>query len=146
MQALPLVGAFSLATLALPMAGAHLDQLPAAAHRGPAAGATASHSLPANTNFVFYSYTDTSVTGMINSTFGGYAGQALRVAQCESSLNPMATNASSDAEGVFQFLASTWAGTSYAGYSRHNAWANINAAHQVFVRDGYSWREWSCQP
>lgn len=87
-----------------------------------------------------------SVPDLIRSVFGPYAGQALAVAACESSYNPGAVNPSSGASGVFQFLASTWAGTSYAGYSRFNAWANVNAAHQVFVRDGYSWREWTCQP
>jgi SLT domain-containing protein len=83
---------------------------------------------------------------MIRSVFGAYAGQALRVASCESGYAPNAYNRSSGASGVFQFLASTWRTTSYAGYSRFNAWANIHAAHQVFVRDGYSWREWSCKP
>ncbi len=87
-----------------------------------------------------------SVASMISSAFGGYAGSALAVARCESGLNPGAVNRSSGAAGVFQFLPSTWRGTSYAGYSPFNAWANIQAAHQVFVRDGYSWREWVCQP
>ena len=40
---------------------------------------------------------------------------------------------------------STWSSTPYFGYSPFNAWANINAAHAIFVRDGYSWREWQCQ-
>lgn len=87
-----------------------------------------------------------SVANQIKAVFGPYSGQALRVATCESGLNPNAVNRSSGASGVFQFLASSWATTSYAGYSRFNASANINAAHQVFVRDGYSWREWSCKP
>ena len=87
-----------------------------------------------------------SVTGEIQAVFGPYGGAALAVARCESGYNPSAYNASSGASGVFQFLYSTWLTTNYAGYSRFNAWANINAAHQVFVRDGYSWREWSCQP
>ncbi len=87
-----------------------------------------------------------SVQGEIQAVFGPYAWAALAVARCESGYNPSAYNASSGASGVFQFLYSTWMTTSYAGYSRFNAWANINAAHQVFVRDGYSWREWQCQP
>jgi hypothetical protein len=85
-----------------------------------------------------------SVPAMIRQTFGAYSGRALAVARCESGYNPSARNAYSGAMGVFQFLPSTWRGTSYAGYSPYNAWANIQAAHQVFVRDGYSWREWSC--
>jgi len=85
-----------------------------------------------------------SVRNMIIQIFGSDAPKALRVATCESGLNPNAVNRSSDAEGVFQFLLSTWRGTPYAGYSRFNAWANISAAHWVFLRDGYSWREWQC--
>jgi hypothetical protein len=92
-----------------------------------------------------------SVAGMINQVFGPYAGSAMRVAQCESSLNPGATNpqaiGNSHAAGVFQILyPSTWSGTPYAGASPYDAWSNINAAHSIFVRDGYSWREWQCQP
>jgi hypothetical protein len=90
------------------------------------------------------SYAPSSVPDMIRSTFGPYAWQALAIARCESSDNPWATNSSSGAAGVFQFLWSTWQGTSYAGYSPYDAWANVSAAHEVFVRDGYSWREWSC--
>ncbi len=92
-----------------------------------------------------------SVASMINQVFGPYSGSAMRVAQCESSLNPNATNpqpvGNSHAEGVFQILyPSTWSTTPYAGSSPYSAWANINAAHSIFVRDGYSWREWQCQP
>jgi hypothetical protein len=91
-----------------------------------------------------------SVVGMIESTFGPYAGQALSVARCESGYNSGAFNSisvgGSHAEGVFQILyPSTWSGTSYAGYSPYNAWANIHAAYQIFARDGYSWREWVCR-
>jgi soluble lytic murein transglycosylase-like protein len=85
-----------------------------------------------------------SVPAMIRQTFGAYSARALAVARCESGYNPSARNRSSGAMGVFQFMPSTWRSTSYAGYSPYNAWANIQAAHQVFVRDGYSWREWSC--
>jgi LysM repeat protein len=91
-----------------------------------------------------------SVAGMINTVFGPYAGSAIRIATCESGLNPNATNpffiGGSRASGVFQILyPSTWSGTSQASSSPYNAYANIAAAHEIFVRDGYSWREWSCQ-
>jgi len=89
---------------------------------------------------------NTGITGMISQVFGPYASAAIAVARCESGLNPSATNPSSGAAGLFQFLSGTWSGTSQAGSSPYNAWANIVAAHEVFVRDGYSWREWSCQP
>jgi hypothetical protein len=86
-----------------------------------------------------------SVEGMISQAFGPYAASALSVARCESGLNPGAYNASSHASGLFQILPSTWATTPFAGSSPFNAWANINAAHSIFVRDGYSWREWTCR-
>jgi LysM domain len=92
-----------------------------------------------------------SIAGMINQVFGSYAAGAINVAACESGLNPGATNplsiGGSHAAGVFQILyPSTWAGTSEAASSPYNAWANVVAAHEIFVRDGYSWREWTCQP
>ena len=92
-----------------------------------------------------------SVAGMINQVFGPYAAGAINVATCESGLNAGATNTmsigGSHAAGVFQILyPSTWAGTSEAANSPYDAWSNIVAAHEIFVRDGYSWREWTCQP
>jgi hypothetical protein len=90
-----------------------------------------------------------AVIAMINQVFGSYAAGALNVARCESGFNPLAYNpisiGGSHAEGVFQILyPSTWKGTSEASSSPYSAMANILAAHQIFVRDGYSWREWSC--
>ena len=90
-----------------------------------------------------------AVITMINQVFGTYAAGALNVARCESGFNPLAYNpisiAGNHAEGVFQILyPSTWSGTSEASSSPYSAMANILAAHQIFVRDGYSWREWSC--
>lgn len=90
-----------------------------------------------------------AVIAMINQVFGSYAPGALNVARCESGFNPLAynpiSNGGSHAEGVFQILyPSTWSGTSEASSSPYSAMANILAAHQIFVRDGYSWREWSC--
>ena len=90
-----------------------------------------------------------SVTAMIYQIFGPYAAGALNVARCESGLNPGAYNpissGGSHAEGVFQILyPSTWMSTSEAASSPYNAQANILAAHQIFVRDGYNWHEWSC--
>ena len=92
-----------------------------------------------------------AVAAMIEQVFGAYAPAALQVARCESGLNARAYNPTSiggnHAEGVFQILyPSTWMGTPEAASSPYNAMANILAAHSIFVRDGYSWREWSCQP
>ena len=86
-----------------------------------------------------------SVPAIINQVFGAYAPAAMNVARCESGLNPGAYNPSG-ASGLFQIMPGTWAGTSQAGSSPYNAYANAVAAHEIFVRDGYSWREWTCQP
>ncbi|HKV57865.1 MAG TPA: hypothetical protein VJO32_06265 [Ktedonobacteraceae bacterium] len=90
-----------------------------------------------------------TVAAMIEQVFGPYSAGALQVARCESGLNPNAYNPTSiggsHAEGVFQILyPSTWMGTSQAASSPYNARANVLAAHEIFVRDGYNWHEWSC--
>jgi hypothetical protein len=92
-----------------------------------------------------------SVAAMIDQVFGPYAPGALSVAECESGLNPNAYNpisiGGSNAVGIFQILyPGTWYTTSEAGMSPYDPMANIEAAHEIFVRDGYSWREWVCQP
>lgn len=89
------------------------------------------------------------VTSMISSVFGSYAGQAIAIANCESSLNPNAVNkesvGGSYATGVFQILyPSTWNTTSYKNGNPKDARTNILAAYEIFKRDGYSWREWAC--
>ena len=90
--------------------------------------------------------------GMIYQIFGSsYGAGAVRVAMCESGLNSTAYNPmsimGSHAMGLFQILyPSTWESTSQAGSSPYSARANIRAAHEIFVRDGYSWREWMCRP
>ncbi len=89
-------------------------------------------------------YQDASVATMINQVFGSYGATAVSIASCESGLNPAATNPYSGAAGVFQIMPGTWSGTAWAASSPYDAWANINAAHQIFVRDGYSWSEWVC--
>ncbi len=86
-----------------------------------------------------------SIETMITRAFGLYAPGAVNIARCESGLNPAAYNPYSGASGLFQIIAGTWAGTSQARYSPFNAQANIAAAHEIFVRDGYSWREWTCR-
>ncbi len=85
-----------------------------------------------------------AVKRMIRTTFGRYAPHALRVAACESGFDPAAYNPYSGAMGVFQFMPATWRGTPFAHHNPFDASANIRAAYYVFVRDGYSWREWYC--
>jgi len=98
-----------------------------------------------------HNYSTSQVSSIITQVFGSYASGAIRVARCESGLNAYAVNpyyiGGSRAIGVFQILyPSTWYGTSQAGASPYDAYANVRAAHDIFVRDGHSWREWSCQP
>ena len=86
-----------------------------------------------------------SIADMINAAFGSYGPGAINVATCESGLNPNAYNPSG-ASGLFQIMPDTWASTLEAGQSPFNAAANIAAAHEIFVRDGFSWSAWTCQP
>jgi hypothetical protein len=87
-----------------------------------------------------------AVVAEIEAVFGPYSSSALAVARCESGYDPNAHNPSG-AEGVFQIMyPGTWDTTPYASQSPYNYVANINAAYYIFVRDGYSWREWQCQP
>lgn len=90
-----------------------------------------------------------AVINDITAVFGQYASGAINVARCESGFDPNAWNpyaiGGSHAAGVFQILyPSTWSTTSWGGYSPYSYDANIHAAYQIFSRDGYSWREWSC--
>ena len=92
-----------------------------------------------------------AIIDKITAVFGSYAPGAINVARCESGFDPNSWNSTpiggSHASGVFQILyPSTWNGTSYAHYSPYDADANIHAAYEIFVRDGYSWREWACKP
>lgn len=92
-----------------------------------------------------------AIMSQISSVFGPYAQGALAIARCESGYDPNAWNPiqifGSHAAGVFQVLyPSTWNGTSQAGKSPYDAYANILAAHELFTRDGNSWREWACRP
>jgi Transglycosylase SLT domain len=86
-----------------------------------------------------------SYTDMIHQVFGAYGDQAVRIAECESTMNPNAYNGVLGAAGLFQIIPSTWASTSEAGQSVYNPAANIQAAHEIFVRDGNSFAEWQCQ-
>lgn len=67
----------------------------------------------------------------------------LRVAQCESVLDPNAVNASSGASGLFQFMPGTWAMTPYANESIFDPVASAKAT-------GWMWQNgmrnhWVCQ-
>ena len=68
---------------------------------------------------------------------------AMNVAYCESRYHPNSVNSSSGAEGLFQFLPSTWAFTPYASYSAFDPRYNALAAAWLYHRDGPS--QWVCQ-
>ncbi|MBO0795669.1 MAG: hypothetical protein J2P36_32670 [Ktedonobacteraceae bacterium] len=112
------------------------------------------------------------IAGEIHDIFGPYGSQAVRVATCESSLNSRARSEipvvlhkgpaagiRQHAEGIFQFIETTWNGTTQgrehpvtpgtsdrASDPRYNAEDSIKAAWEVFRRDGHSWSEWACKP
>ena len=114
---------------------------------GIANGTQATHQAHARTASPSGGY----IQSIIQGVFGPDAPAAMRVAWCESSNNPNAVNSTpvgnSHAMGLFQILVpSTWNTTSQAGSSPFDARANTIAAHEIFIRDGHSWREWACQP
>jgi hypothetical protein len=75
--------------------------------------------------------------------YGQSRADMLRVARCESGLDPTEVTPPHDASGLFQFLPSTWATTPYADQDVFDPVANANAA-------GWMWSvgrrgEWACQ-
>jgi uncharacterized protein YraI len=75
--------------------------------------------------------------------YGQSREDMLRVAQCESALDPYNVTPPYSASGLFQFLPGTWATTPYAGDDIFDPVANANAA-------GWMWsvgrrNEWVCQ-
>lgn len=90
------------------------------------------------------SYTTQEIIDIIYAAadrYGQPREDMLRVARCESNLDPNAVGAGS--LGLFQFLRGTWATTPYASYDIFDPWASANAA-------GWMWSvgrrgEWTCQ-
>lgn len=94
---------------------------------------------------------NSTLTKQVQAVFGSYADQALKIANAESTMNPNAYNSinvsGSHAEGLFQILyPSTWNTTSQAAKNPYDPATNIKAAYEIFVRDGFSWREWATAP
>lgn len=72
---------------------------------------------------------------------------AIRVAKCESGLNPAAKNPSSSALGLFQIIRSTWNAYADPGWSRTDPLHNTLVAYRIWRSDGGSWRQWGvCKP
>lgn len=67
----------------------------------------------------------------------------LRVARCESGLNPYAVDASGSYYGLFQFVPSTFAGTPYGGGDIFDPAANAGAAAWMWEQGRKG--EWVCQ-
>ncbi len=91
-------------------------------------------------------YSEEQVVDIIYEAADNY-GQSrddmLRVARCESGLDPNAVGGGGAYYGLYQFVPSTFAGTPYGQYDIHDPWANANAA-------GWMWSEghkgdWVCQ-
>jgi hypothetical protein len=72
-----------------------------------------------------------------------YVDWAERIAFCESTYNPNAVNAASGAQGLFQFLPTTWQGTPYASASPFDPRANAQAA--AWLLQTYGPSQWECQ-
>jgi soluble lytic murein transglycosylase-like protein len=91
-------------------------------------------------------YTEDEIIQIIYAAADEY-GQSredmLRVARCESVLDPNAVNASSNASGLFQFLPSTWETTPYADQDIFDPVANAEAA--AWMWDNGRRNEWVCQ-
>jgi uncharacterized protein YraI len=91
-------------------------------------------------------YTEDEIIQIIYAAadeFGQPREDMLRVARCESVLDPYAVNASSNASGLFQFLPSTWATTPYADQDIFDPVANAEAA--AWMWDNGRRNEWTCQ-
>ena len=67
----------------------------------------------------------------------------LRVATCESGLDPNAVGGGGAYHGLFQFVPSTFAGTPYADQSIYDPYANANAAAWMWSQGRRN--EWVCQ-
>jgi hypothetical protein len=76
-------------------------------------------------------------------TYGQSREDMLRVATCESGLDPNNVTPPYDASGLFQFLPGTWASTPFAAQSVFDPVANANAAAWMWSVGRRN--EWVCQ-
>jgi hypothetical protein len=92
------------------------------------------------------SYTEKEILGFISSAakkYGQSESAMVRVARCESNLDPCAVNRSGPYYGLYQFLKSTWSKTPYGDQSIYDPKAQAMAA-------GWMWKEgrkneWACK-
>ncbi|MEP7105310.1 MAG: transglycosylase SLT domain-containing protein, partial [Chloroflexota bacterium] len=87
-----------------------------------------------------------SIQDMIRGAFqplgDGAVNGALKIARCESKYDPNAVNGASDAQGLFQFLPSTWRGTPFAAGSPFDPATNAKAA--AWLYQTYGPTQWEC--
>ena len=74
---------------------------------------------------------------------GQPAEDMVRVARCESNLDPRAVNPAGPYHGLFQFLRSTFASTPFADEDIFDPVANANAAAWMWQQGRRN--EWACQ-
>jgi len=72
-----------------------------------------------------------------------YVDWAEKIAFCESTYDPNAVNPYSGAQGLFQFLPTTWQGTPFASASPFDPRANAQAA--AWLLQAYGPSQWECQ-
>jgi uncharacterized protein YraI len=90
-------------------------------------------------------YSRRQIVNIINAAadrYGQSRSAMLRVAECESNLDPYAVNPSGS-YGLFQFIRSTWRSTPYGNKNIFDPEANANAAAWMWSEGRKS--EWVCQ-
>lgn len=81
-------------------------------------------------------YSNDPVVNYIYETFGVEEGKsALKVAMCESSMNPEAESPTSSASGLYQIIDGTWNLFKCTG-DPYNAFDNIDCAKKIFDHTG----------
>lgn len=84
-----------------------------------------------------------SVIQQAAAAYGQNPDDMIRVARCESNLNPRAVGGGGAYHGLFQFVPSTFAGTPYGGQDIYDPWANAHAAAWMWSEGRKA--EWVCQ-
>jgi len=89
---------------------------------------------------------------IIRDVFGAEGDRAVRVATCESELNPRAVSPTGD-HGILQINAKTWARPNHPdpvaqwiGRNWHNVYdVRTNAMMALKIRVAYGWQMWACR-
>ncbi|MFN8590341.1 MAG: transglycosylase SLT domain-containing protein [Thermomicrobiales bacterium] len=91
-------------------------------------------------------YSEDQIVDIIHEAANNY-GQSpdamVRVARCESGLDPNAVGGGGTYFGLFQFVPDTFARTPYGDYDIYDPWANANAAAWMWSEGRKG--EWVCQ-